>query len=281
MTEKDAEFVQTPAVAPRTFTGIGETQMQPRSTFPILSAARRGAIALLALALGTTSLSAQAGQENRAAGRTHVQGRVLDAASGRPLILASVEIPELKRYTTTDTEGRFRFDRVPAGEHGLVVRLVGYREHSRPVSTASDAIEVRMSEDPVLLTGLTVTVNRFDSRMKAVPYAVRVLDKREVANSAANDAAEFVVRRAGLISTRCRSMLQTSCYLIRGSSVEPRVYIDDAHMAGGIDMLANIPREEINRVEVIRSGSVIRVYTDNFMVWAARHNYKPIPLGVN
>jgi hypothetical protein len=76
-------------------------------------------------------------------------------------------------------------------------------------------------------------------------------------------------------------MIATQCFSIRGASVEPRVYIDDAHMAGGIDMLANIPREEINRVEVIRSGSVIRVYTDNFMEWAARHNYRPPPLWLN
>lgn len=251
--------------------------MQPRSTTLGRAASRCGAIVLLALALGAATAHAQAAG---AQARTQLSGRVLDAASGRPLTLATIEIPGLKRFTTTDTEGRFQFDRVPAGEHALVVHLVGYRDHSRPVTTGAP-VELRLQEDPVLLAGLTVTANRFDSRMASVPYAVRVMDKREVANSAANDAAEFVVRRAGLISTRCRSMLQTACYLIRGSSVEPRVYIDDAHAAGGIDMLANIPREEINRVEVIRNGSVIRVYTDEFMVWAARHNYKPMPLGVN
>jgi hypothetical protein len=257
--------------------------MHPRSS------SRCGSIALLTLALcaGSTTIHAQTvpgtGQENaRAQARTQLQGRVLDATSGRPLVLATVEIPALKRVTTTDIEGRFRLDRIPAGEHGMLVRLVGYREHSRPVSTESEAaIEVRLAEDPVLLTGLTVTANRFEVRMKSVPYAVRVLDKREVAGSGANDAEEFVVRRAGLISTRCRSIRQVACYLIRGSSVEPRVYIDDVHAALGIPMLANIPREEINRVEVLRNGSVIRVYTDRFMEWAARHNYRPLPLELN
>jgi hypothetical protein len=265
--------------------------MHPRSILPGSTSSRCGAIALLTLALctSTAALYAQtvpaSGQENaRASGqaRTQLQGRVLDATNGRPLVLATVEIPALKRVTTTDTEGRFRLDRIPAGEHGMLVRLVGYREHSRPVTTASEGpIEVRLAEDPVLLTGLTVTANRFEVRMKSVPYAVRVLDKREVAGSGANDAEEFVVRRAGLISTRCRSIRQVACYLIRGSSVEPRVYIDDAHAALGIPMLANIPREEINRVEVLRNGSIIRVYTDRFMEWAARHNYRPMPLEVN
>ncbi len=262
--------------------------MKPRSRTPVATASRCGAIALLTLALGTagTALQAQtvpaSGQESARAsgqGRAQLQGRVLDP-SGRPLVLATVEIPVLKRVTTTDTEGRFRFERLPAGEHGMVVRLLGFREHSRPVTTESP-VEVRLEEDPVLLTGLTVTVDRFQSRMNAVPYAVRVMDKREVANSAADDAEQFVVRRAGLISTRCRTMLQIQCYLIRGVPTEPRVYIDDAHVGGGVAMLANIPREEISRVEVIQNGAVIRVYTDNFMVWAARNNYRPMPYGLN
>ena len=255
--------------------------MHPRSTLPRRTASRCAAIALLTLALcaAGTALHAQtvpiSGQASAPGSRQdQVEGTVVDARTGKPLALVIVEIPRLRRTTITDDAGRFRFDDVPAGEHGMRVRLVGYQAHSRPVQPGqATPIEVRLSEDPVLLAGLTVTVNRFDSRMKAVPYAVRVMDKREVAGSAANDAAEFVVRRAGMFRTNCRSNRQTNCFSIRGSAVEPRVYIDDAHAPAGIDMLANIPREEINRVEVIR------VYTDRFMEWAARNNYRPVPLG--
>lgn len=263
--------------------------MHPPGMPPRSIASRCGAIALLTVALCTATppLNAQtvpaSGQENaRASGQTEVQGVVLDARTGKPLPQVIVEIPRLRRSAVTDDAGRFRLVRVPAGEHGLVVRLVGYRAHSRPVAVGSGApIEVRLAEDPVLLAGITVTVNRFDRRTRAVPHAVRVHTKRDVYTSAAPDAAEFVIQRAGMFRTACRSMIATQCFSIRGSSVEPRVYIDDAHAAGGMDMLANIPREEINRVEVIRSGTVIRVYTDQFIEWAARHNYRPPPLGVN
>jgi len=257
-------------------------------------ASRCGAITLLVLAAcaATNGLHAQSvppGGQTRdpASGQSaptqvRLEGQVLDARTGSPLALVSVEIPELRRSTTTDEAGRFRFDRLPAGEHGLRASLVGYRDQSRPVVAASGAtVELRMAEDPVLLTGLTVTANRFERRLKAVPYSVRVMGKRELAGSAAPDAAEFVIRRAGLFSARCPRIHQTTCFWIRGSAVQPSVYIDDAPAPGGVDMLAVIPRDEISRVEVIRGGSTIRVYTDRFMVWAARNNYRPLSIGFN
>ncbi len=260
--------------------------MQARSTAPGSTASRCRAIASLTLALcgAGTSLHAQAvpsmGQEiARPSGqaRTDLEGVVLDARTGKPLGMATIEIPQLRRSTVTDSEGRFQIARIPTGEYGMVVRLVGYRAHSRPIAALDGApVEVRLAEDPVLLKGLTVTVNRFDRRMRAVPYAVQVHTKADVYNSAAPDAAEFVIRRAGMFRTTCPGV-QNQCFSIRGTSTSPRVYVDDAFMAGGIDMLHNIPREEINRVEVIRSGTVIRVYTDHFMEWAARRNYRPTP----
>ena len=263
--------------------------MHPRSTLPRRTATRCAAITLLAAALSAagTTLHAQtvpaSGQQDAAASRqSDLEGTVVDSRTGRPLALATVEIPLLRRSTVTDEAGKFRLERMPPGEHGMRVRLVGYQAHSRPVQTGQEApIEVRLAEDPVLLAGLTVTVNRFDRRTKSVPYSVRVLGKRDVYGSASSDAADFVLSRGGMFRTPCRRGFQSYCVYVRGSTVVPRVYLDDVPAAGGIDMLAMVPREEINRVEVIQNGTVIRVYTDRFMEWAARHNYRPMPLGFN
>jgi hypothetical protein len=203
---------------------------------------------------------------------------VLAASSGQPLALATVEIPALKRSTVTDAEGRFRLDRIPAGEHALRVTLVGYREHSRPVPNGAGAVEVRLGEDPVLLQGLTVTSNRFDRRIQAVPYAVRVFGAREVAGSAATDAARFVITQTGMIPVRCRSVVQDSCFYVRGELTRPVVYINDALAPAGMNMLEGIDRSVIARVEVVQGGRYVRVYTDDFMAWAARNNYRPLPL---
>lgn len=54
-------------------------------------------------------------------------GRVLTAA-GDPVVNAWVALPEAGRWTATGPDGRFRIDRVPAGEHHAVVRTVEAQE---------------------------------------------------------------------------------------------------------------------------------------------------------
>jgi hypothetical protein len=212
-------------------------------------------------------------------GHSRVEGRVLSAANGQPLPMARVEIIDLRRVTITDETGAFHFERVANGEHPLRVSMVGHKPHSRPLVVGSATpIEVRLVDDAVLLAGLVVSANRFESRLNAVPYAVHAFDKREVLSSAASDAEQFVRSRVGLYEAPCRRATQIRCFRIRGAVVQPAVYIDDQPAPSGLDMLSSIDRSEINRVEIIQGGSMIRVYTDHFMEWAARTRYRPPPI---
>jgi hypothetical protein len=242
---------------------------------------------VLAACAATTGLQAQSvpsgGQANaRSSGQLYIEGRVLTSA-GAPLALASVEIAALDIATLTNDEGRFRLEGVTPGTHPVIVGLMGYETRVVTVEVGSGAapLEVRLTPDPVMLERITVTANRFEARMRGVPFSVRVMDKREVMGSAAPDAANFVSRRGGLVPAPCRNRTQTDCVQVRGISVQPRVYINDFPAVGGLAMLGVIPAQEISRVEVIQGGAMIRVYTDEFMEWAAKHNYRPVPIGIN
>jgi hypothetical protein len=209
-------------------------------------------------------------------GQSVVQGVVLSATTGKPLPLARVDIVDARLTTFSDDSGHFKFNRVPNGDHGLRVRLLGYRGESTPVVIDGPAqVEARLVEDPVMMQGLKVSVDRFQARLNAIPYSSHVHDRREILSSAAPDAEAFVRTHAGLIETNCRSMLQFRCFWIRGSVMEPSVMIDDIGTPGGFDMLGMIPREDIARIEVIQGGQMIRVYTERFMEWAARTHYRP------
>jgi hypothetical protein len=56
-----------------------------------------------------------------------IGGRVLDP-EGQPIVNAWVALPDAGRWTATGADGRFRIDRVPAGEHRAVVRTVDAQE---------------------------------------------------------------------------------------------------------------------------------------------------------
>jgi TonB family protein len=53
-------------------------------------------------------------------------GRALERGTRKPLSGAEVALPELRRTTSTDEQGRFSFRGVPAGSHEVLVVLSGY-----------------------------------------------------------------------------------------------------------------------------------------------------------
>lgn len=72
--------------------------------------------------------------------RATVTGTVTDA-DGRPLPGVQVVDPALQRGTTTDTDGRYRIETLPVGDHTLEFRFVGYQTAVRTVTL--DAGETR------------------------------------------------------------------------------------------------------------------------------------------
>lgn len=203
--------------------------------------------AALVLALAVSAPAAA--QEKRDGVR--LEGRVL-SDDGRPLGLAAVEVAGLQQVT--DEEGRFRFDRVPAGEHELLVERLGYGESAQPVRVdGGGPVEVRLTADEALVRGLAEATDRLEYRIRRGMSLWRVLDKREV-----------VAR----------------CWACVNERLATRLYVDD-FPAGGIATLQNLPTIGIARVEMLGNGSTVRVYTDRFMEWAARTSYQPRPLGFN
>lgn len=255
----------------------------PRSA--IATRCRAISLATLLLALGVSGASAQGvpsqGQptvQPEGQDRIRLEGRVVSAATGAPLPFARVEIPELRRRTVADAEGRFRLDRIPPGEHTIHAEVIGYRVHERAVVARADApVELRLQEDAVVLKGLTVTSDRFASRLRAYSYPYRVLDRAAIAQSGASDVRHLIATRAGLLTVTCGRVGSDLCVRRRGGVFRPVVYIDDALRPAGLDELTLMSAGEISRVEVLRGGLQIRVYTEQFTEWAARNDYRPAP----
>lgn len=89
-----------------------------------------------------------------------IAGTVVDAATDEPLPGAHVFIARSMIGTTTDREGRFHLDRVPAGANRLYVSMLGYDSEARDVlmRASDDPIvqDFRLSEAVVELDGVTI-----------------------------------------------------------------------------------------------------------------------------
>ncbi|HEU4557267.1 MAG TPA: carboxypeptidase regulatory-like domain-containing protein [Longimicrobium sp.] len=212
-----------------------------------------------------------------AAQRATVRGTVVDAQTGRGVPGATVHLGD-DHSAVADEQGRFEIRRVRPGTQTVWARGMGYGLAASELEVPQDSITVELAidPDPVQLEALVATVNRFDLRTRAYPHAIRVFRERDLATSAAGDMREFVQWRAGMRRVVCTE--GRYCVSRRGRIGEPVVYIDEMRLLGGMNILSVYRPWEISRVEVYNGGAQVRVYTKSFIDWAARNNYRPIPL---
>jgi TonB-linked SusC/RagA family outer membrane protein len=111
-------------------------------------------VALLLTVFANTEASAQ----------RRVTGHVVGPA-GEPVVSATVTVQGTALGTTTIQDGSFSIGSVPAGAQVLVVRRLGFRRVTQPISaTTSENITVRLERDVLqletqVITGTTTTVS--------------------------------------------------------------------------------------------------------------------------
>ena len=243
------------------------------------SAGRRGWIGWFIAALGIGFLAQEAfAQEERVAQQFDLVGTVSDDA-GRPLVGAFVSLTGSDWGALTNENGRFRIPDMTAGPVSLQAELLGYETLVwNGEAHAGTAVELRLTAKPILLEGLTVVTDRFESRRRAVASSVRWFDHDALATSPQSSALDFLTTRAGLYSVRCNGQFTNRCFIVRGRAAEPRVWVDEMPVFGGLEYLESLAPHELYMVEVYGSGRAIRAYTPQFMERAAEHRLRPIPI---
>lgn len=78
-----------------------------------------------------------------ASAQGEIQGRVLSDSGRQPLANVQATITRLGRTATTDSLGRFRLTGLPADEHVIVVKALGYVLNSARVETTANEVVAR------------------------------------------------------------------------------------------------------------------------------------------
>lgn len=120
---------------------------------------------LLAIVLLATAASAQ----------TVVKGKVRDAETGEELIGATLGIVGGGGGTITDYEGNFTL-KVPALPVKIRITYTGYVDQTVDVANASNRVDVRLSQNTVIIAEAIIKGQRIDEKQKAAPLTVENLD---------------------------------------------------------------------------------------------------------
>lgn len=202
-----------------------------------------------------------------------LEGRVLDAVNQRPVIAAVVKVPDLKRYTFTDVDGRFSFPDFPAGTWEIVVEQLGYHATEGPVTVSQgNGLFIRLEPDPIALDGFQVrsrSERLLTNRRRSIPYRVETLGAATFARAVNPDPTAVLKYHSGAPIVPCPgdTSLIFGCVLRKGRPGGISVHLDEGPLAGGMEALSTFPLENIHSMDLILlpGGGMLRVYTKWFV----------------
>jgi hypothetical protein len=185
--------------------------------------------------------------------RYSVRGVVKDRAKGFPVIDADILSSVRGSAARSNSIGRYRVSRLPVGpESTLQVRAFGFLPVTINVSATRDTtIDFLLEPDPVGVRMLTNQVDKLESRSKSVAYSVNVYDHdflmKEYYNYDVADALTQLLRR-----TVSREGLRC-------------LFVDEVEQHFGVQQLVPYLPDEIERIEVIDRGTMVRIYTRRYI----------------
>jgi TonB-linked SusC/RagA family outer membrane protein len=240
----------------------------------------RSMLAIACLALGAPAVLAQTGA---------ITGRVTDVRSKQGLDLVALEVQGTRLTTTAGTDGRYRIANVPAGQHIVVARRLGYAAVRQTVTVPADGevtANFALDATAVALDQMVITGTAGGEERRSISNAVSTIDARaELDKSAASTITSLLnARSPGLtIQTTSGRLGATPAIQIRGRSSlslanNPLVYIDGVRVSsatglgpagtGGLGTqgalvagrLNDINPDDIESIEVISGPAASTIY---------------------
>lgn len=188
-----------------------------------------------------------------------LQGRLLDAETGRAVEGAEVVVPGLDLATFTDALGRFRLDGLLPGPIQLRVSHLAYGVHTESAQLPEDsvfAVELRLTPQALVLEAIEVTAQR---RPRTESTRSNVIDREQI---------ESVVGRARHIGDLLRSFVPGAvisearggflCVEFRAARASrtsgcnyPLIVVDGLPVYEAPRFLRDLTLEELERVEYV------------------------------
>ena len=114
---------------------------------------------------------------------TSLHGRVVDARTGEPIAKVRVIVSGTDLSTTTDDNGEFTFDNLPAGQVDLYITTITFGLVKKTITiaeTSNPVFEIALSESAAALTeNVTISSGPFERTETTAP-SEQTLNKREL-----------------------------------------------------------------------------------------------------
>lgn len=189
-----------------------------------------------------------------------IAGRVVDSATGQPLVSVNVTIAGTVLGGATNRQGEYRIAHVPAGTYSVRASMIAYQVVAVPVTVHPEATaeaNFELAERALPLDEILVTATRTEKALQDVPVATDIVTLAEIEESGAEDISEVLEEQAGLQIRKNEG---------RGWGIQMQgldaqyilLLIDGEEVIGRTDGLVDlrqIPVESIDHIEIVKGAS--------------------------
>jgi len=188
---------------------------------------------------------------------------VKDAVTGEPLINVTVYANDPNRALTTDSYGKVNLNSF-RGSEKIVFRMIGYRKKEITYNKImEDNREVLLTEDPVSLSNIVISANRWSADESEVPRTFEVISPKDITLRNPQTAADML-SQSGKVFVQ-KSQLGGGSPMIRGFATNRvLIVVDNVRMnnaifrSGNLQNVISIDPNALSHAEVIFGpGSVI------------------------
>lgn len=173
-----------------------------------------------------------------------LRGRVLDAATGLGVSGAMVYAGDAE--DDANVIGSFRIRRIPAGSPiRVAVEAFGYLPYATELTAHGDTtVRVELAVDPIGQRMIDAQVEKLVTRSNAVPHPRSAITRQELVRRSPWSAYDILKARLGPRFNRIACL-----------------FIDDIQRRNGTEELYGYLPEELERIEIIDNGVMVRLYT--------------------
>ena len=179
-----------------------------------------------------------------------IQGKIVDAADGRPMAAVNITVEGTPYGTLTNAEGFYILRNIPAGEHTLRFSFVGYRplriERISVLPSLRTTVDVRLEQTAIDLPPIVITADRALIQ-KDVTGTMHRIGSVAIQRLPVDRFQEIVELQPGVVSGGH----------IRGGRASETLYVLDGVPAqdpstGGVAL--EVPRAAITELNVYTGG---------------------------
>lgn len=192
-------------------------------------------------------------------------GRVTDSA-GRPLVEARVTVVEIRRSTTTSSDGTYRVGTLPSGTYSVTFALIGYAPEVRRVSIRDQdvSLDITLRESAIELQPLQITATPGATTALESPQPTSVLGGEDLITAQAPSLGSTIEGLAGVRNFSTGTGIGKP--VIRGLTSNRVLILADGQRLEtsqwGDEHSPNVETADAERIEIIRGPASVLYGSD-------------------